>query len=120
MAKKYILYRIYYNSTIAYLGRTNQQLQDRIRGHIFAKPMHKKININLITKIEYAEFKSKADRNVYEIYFINKWKPPLNVDDKEQDELTIQLPDVEWKPFKTLLWDKWKEKLAEQEEIYYA
>lgn len=114
----YILYRIYYRDWIAYLGRTKQPLQNRIRGHLFKKPMHRTLYIEQITKIEYAEFISEADMNLYEVYFINLWKPPLNVDDKCKDELTISLPPVEWKEFKTHLWEKWKEELKQEEERY--
>ena len=111
MIKGFILYKIFYKSQVAYLGRTKQPLQDRIRGHLFKRPMHRDIDINLVTKIEYAEFKTEADMNVYEIYFINKLKPPLNKDDKARDELSFELKDVAWKHFYTHLWDKWKEKI---------
>jgi len=108
----FILYRIYYGSDIIYLGRTKQPLQDRIRGHLFQKPMHRNIGIELVSRIEYAEFKTEADMNVYEVYFINLYRPPLNRDDKAKDELTIALPEVEWKLFTTPLWDEWKKRIA--------
>ena len=116
--KGYILYRIWYGNDLVYLGRTKQPLQDRIRGHLLKKPMHRSININLVTKIEYAEFKSEADMNLYEIYFINLWKPALNVDDKCKDELSIRLPDVEWKEFTTHLWDKWRQEVNVADEAH--
>lgn len=112
------LYRIYYGDDLVYLGRTKQKLQDRIRGHLFKKPMHRNIAINLVTKIEYAEFQSEADMNVYEVYFINLWKPPLNVDDKCKDDLTIVLPEIEWKLFETSLWNKWVKRIEEQDNQY--
>lgn len=115
--KGFILYRFYYEDKIVYLGRTKQKLQDRIRGHLFSKPMHRKININQVTKIEYAEFKTAADMNIYEIYLINVLKPPLNIDDKCQDDVTVNLPPVEWNVFTTHLWDKWKENLTGKDEI---
>ena len=38
---------------------------------------------------------------IYEIYYINIYKPPLNVDDKAKDDFTFgSLPEVEW-----LEWD---------------
>ena len=38
---------------------------------------------------------------IYEIYYINIQKPPLNVDDKAKDDFTFgSLPEVEW-----LEWD---------------
>ena len=107
----FTLYRIYYGDTLVYLGRTMQPLQDRIRGHLFKKPMQREISIDLVTKIEYATFETQADMFLYEIYFINLWHPPLNRDDKAHDNLTIQLPDVEWKLFETKLWEKWKEQI---------
>lgn len=108
-----LLYRIFYDDEIVYIGRTNQPLQDRIRGHLFAKPMHRKIEIEKVTKIEYAEFASEADRNLYEIYFILLYKPLLNVDDKCRDPLTIELPPIVWKPFVTRLWNKWVVQITE-------
>ena len=108
-----LIYRIFYGDKIVYLGRTNQPLQDRIRGHLFDKPMHRKIEIEKVTKIEYAEFTSEADRNLYEIYYILLYKPLLNVDDKCKDQLTFELPSVEWKPFVTMLWGKWMKQIAE-------
>lgn len=107
----FILYRIWYGNCLAYLGRTKQPLQARIRGHMFQKPMHRAICIHNTTKIDYAMFKTEADMNLYEIYFINKWKPPLNVDDKARDDLTIELPDVEWADFLPVNWEDWKKSI---------
>lgn len=110
--KGFLLYRIWYGNRIAYLGRTKQPLQARIRGHMFAKPMHRAINIHNVTKIEYTEFQTEADMNLYEIYFINLWKPPLNVDDKASDDLSISLPEKEWTAFVPSKWEEWKVQLA--------
>lgn len=107
----YTLYRIYYGDVLVYLGRTTQPLQNRIREHLFKKPMMRELFIDKISKIEYATFKTQADMFLYEIYFINLWHPPLNKNDKAKDELTISLPEVEWKLFETPLWDKWKEEI---------
>jgi hypothetical protein len=112
--KGFILYKIYYENSLVYLGRTKQALQDRIRGHFFKKPMHRSIDINLVTKIEYAEFSTEADMYLYEIYYINTLKPPLNVDDKARDGITVTLPDVEFREFTTKLWDGWKEEINKQ------
>lgn len=115
----FILYRIFYGDTLIYLGRTKQPIQNRIRGHLFKKPMHRSIDINLVSKIEYAQFQTEADMNLYEIYFINLWKPPLNIDDKCKDNLTVSLPEVKWTKFQTPLWEKWKEEI-EKNDIKYA
>lgn len=116
MAEKvqgFLLYRIFYGETLVYVGRTKQPLQDRIRGHLFGKAMHRKIAIEQVTRIEYAAFKTEADMNLYEIYFILKWHPPLNVDDKTRDYPTVELPDVEWTEFRTPLWGKWHQQIMD-------
>jgi excinuclease UvrABC nuclease subunit len=113
--KGYILYKIYYGDLLVYLGRTKQDLQQRIRGHFLAKPMHKKIDIFNTSKIEYAEFKTEADMYLYEVYYINKFHPPLNVDDRAKDNLTVELPEVEWNEFKCKLMDKWKSLLSKED-----
>ena len=114
----FLLYRIYYGDVLVYVGRTKQPLKNRIRGHLFAKPMHRSIAIEQVSKIEYAELSSAADMNLYELYYILLWKPPLNVDDKEKDRLSIALPELDWKPFSTNLWDKWKEELVNRQTEY--
>ena len=114
----FVLYRIFYGDTLVYLGRTKQPLQNRIRGHLFKKPMHRSMEINLVSRIEYAQFQTEADMNLYEIYFINLWKPPLNIDDKCKDNLTVSLPEVKWTQFQTSLWGKWKEEIEKNDTEY--
>ena len=73
--------------------------------------MLKKIDINKVSKIECAEFETRADMYLYEIYYINLYKPVLNKDDKAKDSLTVHLPDVSFNEWTTPLWDKWKEEI---------
>lgn len=109
--KGFILYRIYYGDHIVYVGRTKQPLQARIHGHMFTKPMHRSIDIHNVSKIEYTSLQTASDMNLYEIYYINLWKPELNVDDKEKDQLTIHLPELQWQEFVPANWDNWKTQL---------
>lgn len=99
----FTLYQIYYGDDLVYIGRTMQPLQDRIRNHVFGRPMHRKIDMFLVSRIEFATFKTQADMYLYEIYLINKYKPPLNCDDKATDDLTVSLPEPEWALFQTEL-----------------
>lgn len=108
---KPILYKIYYGDLVVYLGRTKQPLQNRLRGHFFKKPMHRAIDINHVTKIEYAEFQTVADMYLYEIYYINKLKPSLNVDDLACDEITVTLPEVEFRSYDCHLFESWKNQI---------
>ena len=112
---KHIVYRIYYGDQIVYVGRTNQPLQTRIRGHLFAKPMHRILNIDLISKVEFHEFDSEADMNLYEIYYILLLHPVFNVDDKTKDYPTVQLPEVEFTTATFKKWDIWKEEIRQKE-----
>ena len=111
---KPILYKIYYGDVLVYLGRTKQPLQNRLRGHFFKKPMHRSIDINHVTKIEYAEFKTVADMYLYEIYYINRLKPSLNVDDLAHDEITVTLPEVPFIEYNCYLFESWKNQLNKQ------
>ena len=107
------VYRIYSGDYIVYVGRTNQPLRNRIRGHLFAKPMHRVIDINSVTKVDFHEFQTEADMNLYEIYYILKLHPPLNVDDNTRDNLTVEMPEVEFKEAEFPLWEKWKKQFVE-------
>jgi hypothetical protein len=77
--------------------------------------MHRTIDINQVSRIEYTEFPTEADMFLYEIYLINLLKPPLNIDDRAQDNLTIALPEKVFKEFECSLMDKWKLELKTQE-----
>lgn len=107
----YILYKIYSENCLLYLGRTKQPLNRRLHSHFFKKPMVREINIDCVTKIEYAVFPSEADMNVMEVYLINKLKPVLNRDDKARDQLTIRLPEPEFKEHHCHLIDRWREEI---------
>jgi len=114
---KYTLYKIFDKcGFLLYLGRTKQPLQNRIRGHLFAKPMHRIIDVDHVGRIEYAEFQTEADMNLYEIYYILTLKPPLNVDDKTKDYPTVTLPEVEWTEFSCSLWPKWLDQIHAERE----
>lgn len=109
------LYKIYYGNGVedilVYLGRTNQKLKDRLRCHFFKKPIVRVLDLKQVSKIEYAEFKTEADMFLYEIYYINKYKPPLNVDDVAKDDLTVELPEVTFIEYKDPIIDKWRKDL---------
>ena len=86
-----------------------------MHGHMFAAPMHRAIDIHNVSRIEYTELSTEADMNLYEIYFINLWKPPLNIDDKAKDNLTISLPALTWEEFIPKNWEKWKRELNSED-----
>lgn len=104
MTKRFTIYKIWYKCDggtpfLAYVGRTYQPLTSRLTGHFASRALHKAIEYSAVSHIEYAECATKADMFLYEIYYINKWKPPYNVDDRADDELTLSLPELSFQPF---------------------
>ena len=114
----YTLYKIYYGQECVYLGRTGQPISSRLRGHFFKTPNMKTLEIGLVSKIEIAECKTKADMYLYEIYYINKLKPSINRDDKANDDITIILPDLEFKGYTPKNFNKWIDKVKENDADY--
>ena len=107
------IYKVYNAQGLIYVGRTNQPLTSRLRGHFFDKPFHSKLDITDVTKIVYAELPTTADMYVYEIYYINRDKPLLNRSDKANDALTVELPDLQWTPYEWRLKSKWEKAISE-------
>jgi len=112
--RRHTVYVIHGKRGPVYVGRTNQPLQNRLRGHFFGRPMHRIIDIDRVTLVESAELPTEADMYLYEIYYINKLKPPLNADDKALDGLTVGLPPLEFGPFECKLMEKWKREAADR------
>ena len=109
------LYKIYYDIGVVYIGRTRQPLNNRLRGHFFKIPMFRGVDIFAVTKVEYAELETVADMFVMEVIEINRHKPDLNCDDKARDNLTLDLPEIEYKPYECRLMDKWKEAIEKRD-----
>lgn len=101
-----------------YLGRTNQKISDRLRGHFLKTPNMKTLDINQVGKIEIAICISQADMYLYEIYYINALKPALNRDDKAKDNITVVLPELEFKEYKPPNFEKWIEKVKKSDKEY--
>lgn len=113
--KQYIIYLIFTKNQygelyLSYLGRTSQPLINRLRDHMNNHGLAKKLNVNIIDSIKYAICDTQADMYLYEIYYINLWKPLLNSDDKAKDNLTISIDELEWIDYWNPLLDKWKDK----------
>jgi hypothetical protein len=115
-APKFLVYRIYNAHGLLYVGQTVQPLRDRLRGHFFAKPMMRKIDPRNVVRVEYAECVSRADMDVYERYYIEFLKPPLNCANRERDELTVRLPELAFAEFgRDDLMEKWRAEIALRE-----
>ena len=80
--------------------------------------MHKLIDMLQVSHIEVAECKTEADMFLYEIYYINRYKPMLNRDDKSKEDLTINLPELDFQILHNeSLMNKWREKISRRNEF---
>lgn len=106
----FLLYRIWYGEEIVYVGQTRQKLQDRLRGHCKGRPMMRKIDADMISKIEYTKCATWSDMQLYEVYYIAKLKPVRNYEKKTyRDDLTVALPELHWTEYECPLLHKWAE-----------
>lgn len=69
--KGFCIYKIYYGDCLIYIGRTKQDLAQRLRGHFFAKPMHRIIDLQEDLRVEYAACATQADMYLY-MGYLNK------------------------------------------------
>ena len=114
----FLIYRIYYDSEIVYVGRTKQKLQNRLRAHFFKTTMVRSIDIFRVSRVEYAALESESDMNLYELYYILLLKPILNKDDKAKDKLSIVLPPLSFTFFDPPIFNKWKEEIRKRDREY--
>ena len=115
-----LLYRVWYGDVLMYVGRTHQPLPRRLHGHFFGKPMHRKLDASLVSRVEFAECGSEADMYLYEIYYICKLKPPANCDDRACDALSVELPELSWHEAELPLMDKWRSEIARRDDAFDA
>lgn len=85
------IYILYNKTDIVYVGKTANCLYNRLLKHL--TPGNKEYKA--ITSLELFEIENSANRDVAEIYLINKYKPVLNSDCNGPDELTIAIPNID-------------------------
>ncbi|OEG61857.1 MAG: hypothetical protein BHK79_07790 [Halanaerobium sp. MDAL1] len=100
------LYRLYnQNKKIIYIGKTENDINLRIRAHFTHYKKHKKARSLWRYKarfFDYAELKNSAELGIYEIYLINKLKPEFNYMDKYKGEVRFSLPELEFEDIKPI------------------
>lgn len=114
----FVIYKIYYLEnnieSLVYIGKSTQLLHKRLYQHFHVKNNTKKtpkLNIQLVSKIEYAEIENESDWNIQEIYLINKFSPKLNIDCKaKNNQMTIELEELKFFTFHNYLLTEWKHK----------
>lgn len=96
MSKKYSIYRFLdKNNKVIYIGRS-VNITRRMSQH-FSKSGHLiKECYDNTEKIEVAELNSKNDMRIYEIYYISKYKPFYNKEFKNNESISLILPELKW------------------------
>lgn len=90
-ARSYGIYFIYdENEELIYIGKS-KNLFERLANSLRERGGD---------KYSFALTETKSDYHLYEIYYIAKLEPKLNVDSAEQDELTVTLPELEFSEIK--------------------
>lgn len=94
----YILYKFLDSEgSVLYVGKTTGKLSTRLANH-----SHLDSSCYLKrTSVEYVKLSSACDLDIYELYYINKYKPPYNTASKHRGAMTISLPELEWKVYST-------------------
>lgn len=101
-SERFLIYRIYDENGVFYVGRTTQTLKARMRQHMTITKETGElphIDPSVVRRIEFAKCESEADMCLYEVYYINLLKPYMNADAKAQDRLTVTLPELKWHPY---------------------
>lgn len=89
----YYIYKYEYDDRVIYIGKTDSDLKNRIRNHSKECKFQKYLDK---AKIYCYECKNPAHTALLEIYYINKYKPELNVSMKYDDNLELSIEDVQW------------------------
>ena len=113
--KQHILYKIYIGHKCVYVGATTTDLTATLRVHFFGE--ENTLDIECVSKIDYAIMPSYADCLVYKTYYVNSLKPLYNKTDKARDELSehISLPSLNFVEYNNPILDKWKHLLANEQ-----
>ena len=78
------IYRLYNRSEIVYIGKS-KNIKGRIKEHF---------GIKEFDSFDFTILANESDKNLYELYLIDKYKPKYNKDCVEKSTSTIKLNDI--------------------------
>lgn len=87
-----VIYRYWHNGEVVYVGQTGE-LTKRIKQHC------KEIRFYGITEVDYYELKPSQDKRAHEAYWINYYKPILNIQRPSLATVMRRKPKVKWKKY---------------------
>ncbi len=110
-----ILYKIYMGHKCVYIDTTTWDLTATLRTKFFGK--ENSLDLERVSKIEYATLPSQADCFVYKAYLVNSLKPIYNKSDRARDVLSpgIVLSELNWVQYSNPILDKWKNMLKTEQ-----
>lgn len=76
------------NNKLVYIGKSNSNVIKKS-----LESANERLN-GVFSKIEYKLPKTHSDTNIYELYYISKYKPKYNIESKFNDKLSIILPRI--------------------------
>lgn len=93
--KEYYVYRFMDDlGNVIYIGRTTN-LRTRIQKHFSTGHLPDECYI-ATSYIESIKLKSQAEMNIYEMYYINIYKPKYNKQEKYDEVVTLELKELAW------------------------
>ena len=119
--EQYLIYKIYYDQELVYIGKTAMPLEKILFGHVAKEPTMCQLDPRKVSKIESAEVKTQADLFLYWTYLVNLFKPLLNEELKSNQLLTVELPQINFQEQSCDLvtkWQKMAERLQQAEKDY--
>ena len=87
------IYKYVYDGEIIYIGKSDNSILNRVKGH--AKEAKFKPYLDKAI-IYYTVYENAAQTDFYESYFINKYKPKLNVAKMFDGNIGVDISEPEW------------------------
>ena len=87
------VYRYIYKDEVIYVGKSDSNIGSRIKAHSKEDRFQPFLGE---CEISYAKLANPALTTIYETYLINKYKPKLNMAMKYDDEISFELPELDW------------------------
>lgn len=88
------IYKYMWNDEVIYVGKSNTDIEKRIQCHSREDKFQKYL---ADSDIYYCFLPNEATTDIYELYYINKYRPVLNVTSKYDDEpVGITVANIEW------------------------
>lgn len=91
------IYKYVWHGEVIYIGKSNSDIEKRIQCHSREDKFQKYLGD---VDVYFCFLPNEATTDIYELYYINKYHPVLNVSSKYDDApVGIEVADVEWNKY---------------------